>query len=269
MSLKAFQQVWLELLLNPAARTNFLSSEQFLPGLSVLERKSLQSMSLTELEQFSQRAYARCYQKLAAVMPTRIAQLLGAEHVHGILEAYLGQASLEPLYPRRLLLSSLLNQLSVYLSQQSLIIPHLKDLMAYELALLELDFFQLPTSLAWGGGPKLAPHVRLVRLGKEFPMVLDALNRGFPLPDISETPKQRFLLSREFQNLRLEALPPLISACLEACDGQLSWKMIVRQVLATRAQDSEPEAETLENALEHFLQRGVLIQAAVLDSRVL
>ncbi|HEY9842254.1 MAG: hypothetical protein ACAI44_33165, partial [Candidatus Sericytochromatia bacterium] len=188
-------------------------------------------------------------------------QLLGPEHFRAVLDNLLGQASLPPLYPRLQLLSEVLNHSLGYLGRQHLIIPHLRDLISYELAAAHLDFFCLPKPLAATPGPRLASWARLIRLGSQFPLLLESLNRGYAAPDLSETPKQRFLLTREFRGLRLEVLPPLVAACLEACDGQTPWEVLAQAALQQQEPDAGGELAALQTWYGHFLQRGVLVES--------
>lgn len=252
MNLKAYQQAWLAQLLNPA-ESQTLGPEA---------RAALQGLSGENLATRVHQVRRQRLQALEAVLPPRIRQVLGYSHAQAMLASFAERGSLPPLYPPRRLLTELLAHCIDYLGRQQLLIPHLRDLIAYELAAAHLDFFNLPCPLPPTSGPRLATWARLIRLGSQFPALLEALNRGLETPDLPETPRPLFLLTREFRGLRLETVPPLVAACLELCDGQQSWPDLVETVLSQRGEPVSPtEADLLQSWNEHLLQRGVLLQS--------
>ena len=141
-------------------------------------------------------------------------------------------------------------------------LPYLRDLISYELAAAQLEFFSLPRPLPPLAGPVLAPSARLLRLGNQFPLLLESLNRGYALPDLAEGPRQRYLLVREPRSLRLEALPPLLAACLERCSGERPWPALAAEALSEHAQsDPTRDEAALTGWYEQLRQRGVLLES--------
>lgn len=260
MSLKSFEQAWLELLLNPRYRAAWLAGDAPFHGLTSDERESLRQLESARLEALAAAARLHRSQALARALPLRIKRLLGPERAESLLAGLSDGAAMPALYPRRQLLSQLLNHLLGALGREGQQVPHLRDLVAYELASADLDFFALPRVLAPTPGPMLAPWARLIRLGSQFSLVLERLNRNQLPEGLDEEPRQRFLLTREFRGLRLEALPVLVQACLELCDGARAWPEIMDQALAQQP-GSESERASLQAWLEQFLQRGVLLKS--------
>lgn len=264
MSLKAFEQAWLEILLNPAMRQAWLAGDKRFHQLNPQELAILQACSRESLISRSHQLHRQRQQVLEAALPSRIRQLLGHSHSQALIAHLLEQGSPPPLYPYRQLLTSLMDACFDYLGQQQVTVPHLRDLVSYELASAHLDFFALPRPLPLTPGPRLAAWARLLRLGCQFPLLLESLNQGEEPPPLAEVPRQLFLLTREFRGLRLEALPPLVASCLENCDGQKSWAELVAQ-LHTQQAIPDNEAEALQAGYERLLQRGVLQKSTGAD----
>lgn len=245
MSLKAFEQAWIESLLNPGDR----HWHQLTPS----ERASLEALSPETLAGWREQAQTQRRDLLATALPRRIRQLLGEAHSADLLAALQNHPDLPPQYPRHELISFVLNHL---LSVQTLSLPHLRDLVSYELAAVRLVFFGLPQAAETLKGPRLATWARLIRLGEQFPTVLESLNQGHPVDDLPDMPTRRFLLTRDFGGLRLETLPPGVLACLERCDGSRPWSELSAEVMAQQTLREDPP---LGEWLEHFLRRGVLL----------
>lgn len=262
MSLRAFQQAWLELLFNAEVRAAWQNGDYTFNGLNPAEKRSLQQLHPDTLERLVADNNAHRHWLLLNSLPVRIRQLLGENHSEAVIASLLAAESPPPLYPPQRLRSVLLHHTQSYFSRHHLIVPHLQDLLNYELAATHLGFFGLPRPLSPTPGPQLAEWARLVRLGHQFPLVLDSLSREETPPDVSETPKQTFLLVRDFRGLRLENPHPLLARCLEACDGQQNWESLINQVLAN-SPDIDPHTEktALQEWLGHYLQRGVLVMS--------
>lgn len=263
MSLRAFEQAWLELLFNAEVRAAWQNGDYTFNGLNPGERRSLQQLHPETLERLVIDNNAHRQWLLLNSLPVRVRQLLGESHSEAVIASLLAsEGGPPPLYPPHRLRSALLQHTQQYFSRHHLIVPHLQDLLSYELAATHLGFFGLPRPLPATPGPQLADWARLVRLGHQFPLVLESLSREQAPPDVSETPKQIFLLVRDFRGLRLENPHPLVARCLEACDGQQSWQNVLEQVLAdTPDIAAETEKTALQEWLGHYLQRGVLVMS--------
>lgn len=240
MSLKAFEQAWIEYLLNPSKRSWHSLSEP--------ERASLESQPSQVLNQWRDQAYQRRLKLLRSVLPLRVRQLLGEPQSEALIQHLLTSPGLPPAYPRQELLAYILQTLIARISRETSSPAHLRDLINYELAASRLQFFAQPQAEPQLKGPRLAHWARLIRLGENFPTVLKSLSQNYPVSDLSETPTRRFLLTQDWRGLQLEALPTAVISWLDACDGTLTW--------AELPDANEPG---LASWLGQLIKRGVLI----------
>lgn len=253
MRLKDFEQAWLALLLEPAREDQVRS-----PGARAVRHL----LSGEELALRVHQVRRQRYQTLEAHLPERVRLLLGYSHAQALLADFLERGNLPPLFPPHKLLTELLAYCTEYLNRQQLVIPHLRDLIGYEMTAAHLAFFSLPRPLPPTPGPQLAAWAAVLRLGPHFPAVLESLNHGQEPVELPEAPRTPFLISREFRGLRLEAVPPLVGACLEACDGLKSWSKLAAAAGERRQQPpAAGESDLLQSWYEHLLQRGVLLQS--------
>lgn len=263
MSLAAFQLAWLKLLFEPGLQTAWATGEIRERELSLGERASLQTICQSPLE-LSQRMQTQWVLSLQDALPLRVRVLLG-DQSEPFVRYYLQSEALPPLFPKAHLQRQLLQRLRDYLEQAHLIIPHLRDLIAYELALSQLQYFGLPAqqSQAYSSqqGPTLAAWVQVVLLGAQFPVVLDQL-KNRQRPDLSETQTQTFLLIQSFDSLHLEAVDPLLGECLQSCDGKQTWAQLIAACLARHPErDVQAETRALQPWEAHYLKREILDSA--------
>ncbi len=258
MSLFAFQQAWFRLLSEPDLQADWASGEIAERELSASEQSSLQAICQSSLN-WSQRLQRHLEQSLQDALPLRV-RLLLADQNEPFARYFLQSKAPPPLFPKAHLQRQLLFGLLSYLDQAQLIIPHLRDLIAYELALSQLRYFGLPQALPQteSPGPILAPWVQVVLLGSQFPVVLAQL-KNRQRPELSESKAQTFLLIQSFESLHLEAIDALLGECLLACHGSLSWSAIVEGCLARHAElDLGAERRALLPWEPHYLKRGIL-----------
>lgn len=245
MSLKHFQHAWLELISQAAlsdvpCRSTFLSQSL---GLDAMEAKSLSALAPGALQTQAQAQTEAKRTVLQRTLPESVQHLLGAEHLAAVLERLDDQAL--PLFSPQALRSVLLSEVLQYLNATDLIVPHLRDLVHYEMAAAQLRFFRLPAERPTGE-MLLAPWARLIRLGVHFPLFLRQLPHvATPL---SETPRQAFLLLRDFQGLKLESLSALQLECLKACQTQR-----VTDITYNQGQSE------LAAVFRQYVQRGILL----------
>lgn len=258
MSLFAFQSAWLKLLFEPGLQAAGAAGEIRERDLSLAERESLQSICQGPLD-LAQRMQSHLVLSLQDALPPRVRFLL-AEQSEPFVRYYLASEALPPLFPKARLQSRLLKRLLDYLDRFHFIIPHLRDLINYELALGQLYYFgwPLPQTEPAGRGPVLAAWVQLVLLGAQFPAVLDQLkNRQHP--DLSETQQQTFLLIQSCDSLYLEAIDPLLGECLQGCDGQQSWEQLIAVCLSRHPElDTQAQTRALLPWEPHYLKREIL-----------
>lgn len=250
MSLKHFQHSWLDLIVRTETPDvpvpgEFLSQAL---GLEAAEADSLKTVppdfvrAQTRLQAEARRAL------LAGILPESVQHLLGDSHTATVLEGL--QARDLPVFSRQALLSAVLSEVMDYLNTTGFIVPHLRDLIHYELAAVSLCFFRLPAARQ-AGTTRLAPWARLIRLGVHFPLFLRQLRHQPAV--LSETPRQAFLLLRDFQGLKLESLTPLQLACLQRCQTPADACDLVTEVTDEGAQTE------MAAVFRHYVQRGILL----------
>lgn len=252
MSLKYLQQSWLELLSHAAQREAFQRGELSGPidGLEAHEMQSLRQIDPEWLASMAKAHTESVTQHLLNAFPESIFNLIGPVHAQAVVNALLIREPSIPCFEPRALVSLLLNELLHALTTAELMIPHLRDLVHYELAAAQLCFFRLPEDRQVPlAGPLLADWVRIVRLGKYFPLFL---RQGSAVP-FSETPREEFLLLRDFQGLKLELLNPLTAACLQRCQGNESWESILSRVAG------QTDESHLTQSLMYYVQRGLVL----------
>ncbi|MBF2053533.1 MAG: hypothetical protein IGS03_08720 [Candidatus Sericytochromatia bacterium] len=250
MSLKHFQHSWLDLMAQAAlseapSRSEFLRQTLGLDASEVHSLAVLPAGILQEQVQSEREAKQALFQR---TLPENIQHLLGAEHTAAVLERLYHQGL--PLFSPQALRVALLDAVLQYLNATDLIVPHLRDLVHYEQAAAQLHFFRLPAERR-ASETLLAPWARLIRLGEHFPLFL----RQFPhaLSSLSETPRQVFLLLRDFQGLKLESLSPLQLECLQACQKQGGVGDFVTDITYEQAQGERTAV------FRQYVQRGILL----------
>ncbi len=240
MSLKAFEQAWIEYLLTPSKRSWHSLSEP--------ERASLESQPPQILTQWRSETQQRRLKLLNSAFPLRVRQLLGESQSERLINQLLTRPGLPPAYPRQELIAYMLQTLMASISREASTPAHLRDLLNYELAASRLQFFAKPQADPQLKGPRLAHWARLIRLGENFSTVLESLSQGYPVIDLPETPTRRFLLTQDWRGLQLEMLPAALVSWLDACDGTQTW--------AELPDSTEPG---MASWLEQLIKRGVLI----------
>lgn len=259
MGLKSYQQAWLALLLNQDRRVNWLSGRERFHGLDKQSAENLAHIDPQILETIVRESHSQRLLTLVQSLSEPMRCLLGQKHTEAVALRFLETEPLLPLYPRECSQTALLNQILDYLSEEHLLIPHLKDLLAYELSIVQLRFFSLPRVHAYRPGPVLASWASVLVLGHHFPTVLEALSQNRTVPERSESPRQHFLLLRDFRGLKLEVLHPILARCLRACDGRKIWSEIVQDVLAEESEtEGLLETDALQAWLTQYLKRGIL-----------
>lgn len=262
MSIKTFQQISIDLALSADLDAEQVQQHSLYNSLNAIERKYLQELSLNQLKELKSTAHQANYSQLARLMPAKVQALLGAEIVNQLLETYLIQERLPIFHPRAHLLRHLLNFVQVYVQQQDLIIPHLKDVLNYEICTLDLVFFGLPLKTQYSNGPQLSASASSVRLGEQFPQVLLYLQQNLSVLHFDEQIKQMFLISRGIKGIRLEKLSAQRYACLELCNGERTWDEIVQRVLQNRYAQAHESPGQLTDWHRELLKQGILVQAS-------
>jgi len=255
--LDAWEQAWEEwLLLDETAAESVpltLSEGGYLPVLVPSERQVwLQTARLGRTTQ------------LLSHLPPRLGLLLGADYASELLArlplSLMSQAGFSDFK------LALLVGLQSVLAAEEVVIPHLAQVLEYEITVLKLHYHRLPHPLLWGEAPAWADWACLLKAGPHLSEVLERLRLGKALSPCSEFPLQTYLLTRDLGGARIEALHPLVAACLAEVDGQRFWSQIVESVLAEYTGPSL-ELSALIDWLPYLVRRGILrlSSAAELD----
>lgn len=202
--------------------------------------------------------------QLLSHLPARLGVLLGLDYASELLArlplSLMSQAGLS-----QFKLALLLGFQSV-LAEEEVVIPHLAQVLEYEITVLKLHYHLLPQNTLWGEAPVMADWACLLKAGPHLSEVLERLRQGKALSPCSEFPLQTYLLTRDLGGARLEALHPLVAACLAEVDGQRFWSQIVESVLAEYTGPTL-ELSALMDWLPYLVRRGILrlSSAAELD----
>lgn len=257
--LDAWEQAWEEWLLQaPSEQSGIPADSDLHAGLPA--RVPAERQIWLEAARQAQK------QRLRNLIPARIAFLLGPDYLQELLEKIpLSRLSCTLGSDFRL---ALLDGLEQALQRDGVVIPHLNQVLNYEKALLRLHYHCLPRILPETLGPLLADWVCLLEAGPFLRDILESLRQEQPLPPCSEYPLQVYLLSRDMAGARLEALSPLVAACLRRCNGQRSWAELAVEALA-EAEAPEMDLPVLLDWQLHLLRRGVLLLSAAAEVQVL
>jgi hypothetical protein len=244
--LEAWEQAWEEWLLmeNSPSVPPTLSDIAILPTRVPAERQLWLSTARTGRTQ-----------QLMGLLSPRLIGLLGPDFVAELLErlplSFVTQAHLGHLK------LALLMAFEHVLNTDGVVIPHLEQVFDYEKALLKLTYHRLPKAYSDSSAPVLTDWACLISAGPHFSAVLECLRLGQTLPLFSELPLQTYLLTRDLAGARLEALHPLVAACLHACDGKRLWPEIIEHILKDYS-GPRLEPSALLEWQQYLVRRGVL-----------
>lgn len=258
MSLKAFQNTWLELLYQPEFRSAWQRGESIPRQLTSQEQAGLQALAADQLHDFISNSQQHLQDVLQELIPNRLQRLLDPPIFRDCLQEWIASEALPPLFPRSSFIAAWGRFLQQYLQAQELLIPHLQDMLLYELSLGQLRFFSLPGPENLQPGPQLASWSKVLSLGEQFPLVLNQLKQEQQPIGLAEYPKRPFLLYQNFGGTHLERLPQMLAECLLLCDGQLSWQDILEQVQTQHPAQELPYQE-LSHWYQQYLQQGILV----------
>ncbi|PIQ23027.1 hypothetical protein COW36_01965 [bacterium (Candidatus Blackallbacteria) CG17_big_fil_post_rev_8_21_14_2_50_48_46] len=253
--LSAWEQVWEEWFIETRMTDLPTASVSHLPACVPSER-----------ELWLQSARFSLQQKLRSHIPVRIVNLLGPEYLEELLLQMPRTVIAHSLGPSFSL--ALLLQLNEQIQQEGLLIPHLSQVLNFEIALLQRVFYRLPPLFPAEFQPLLSDWVCLISGGPFFIDILEWLRLGQPLPACSELPLQDYLLIRDMAGSRLEALPSDVAECLKRCNGKSAWEEIVAEVL-NETSDPQLGAAALKDWGNYLIKRGILKVSAEHELRML
>lgn len=259
MSLATWQSLWVQLLMDPHLRERWQTDYLPIHDLQPEEIHCLNQLSSNLLHTLAEQNLKARQELFRHFLPTNLQHLLPRELSQSLITGYVSLYPDAPLYPKAQAIPRLLAFIFQDLRQRRVHIPHLEDLIRYELLASQLQLFQFPQPLAWCPGPRLAPWAGLLEGGPHLIPVLESLALSPPeLSQIPDQPKCGYLLTRTLSGLRAEALPAALYQCLSLCDGQGTWTEWVS------AQALTPEQHDALLAWEPVLhERGILIYSTV------
>lgn len=254
MSLKHYQSLWLKTVVSPSTPT--------LVGVSDIEREHLQQW--VQAPSLHQQQYQELRRYLSELLPLTIHQMLSGEAMAERLDVFIKKYKrIDPQHQKKLEQDLLQFMASTGPTGGS----HFSEVCRYEAALRKLNFHQLPTALPPQKGPRLASWARVIYLGPFFPLVMATLKKESIDPvsfsQWSMSPQMPYLLLQEFKGARLVNITPLVAECLELCDGDMEWEVIIARVIKRYPELAlHTELETLLRLEAHYLQEGILLRSA-------
>ncbi|MGE3728833.1 MAG: hypothetical protein AB7I41_25015 [Candidatus Sericytochromatia bacterium] len=256
MSLEAYQNTWLALMLAPQSREKLLA---ICPeGLSADEYLALCQTPQARLEAISDAVQRGRVSVLSASVPGYLRRLMTAETTLALAERYAYAYPAAVVYPPALGLYNWLD----WLSQQPELRESwlLQDLLAYEMGLTQLQFYRKPNtsaslsvktsaSLSAPIGPRLSPRVGLIVASPYLDQLLLGLEaeEDFQVPETEDTllsQKQGWLLARWGSQVERIALHWSVYTLLGNLDGQSSWESAVKRTVQSHP-ELEPQTATL------------------------
>jgi len=245
--LDAWEQAWEEWLL--------LDEQAAEAPLTLSDGGGLPVLVPSERQVWLQTARLGRTSQLFSHLPPRLTYLLGSDYTSELLarlplslfsQAGLGDFKL-----------ALLVGFQAVLAEEAVVIPHLAQVLDYEMAVLKLQYHRLPQNQLGGEAPVWADWACLLKAGPHLSEVLERLRLVKALSPCSEFPLQTYLLTRDLGGARLEILHPLAAACLAEIDGQRFWSQIVESVLAEYT-GPPLELSALMDWLPYLVRRGIL-----------
>jgi hypothetical protein len=255
MSLAIWQSLWIQLFMDPHLRERWQTDYLPIHDLQPEEVRCLGQISPEMLQEYAAHNLQTRQQLFRHFLPVNLQHLLPHDLIQSLITGYISLYPDATLYPKAQAMPRLLAFIFQDLRQRRVHIPHLEDIIRYELLASQLQLFQLPQPLAWCPGPRLATWAGLLEGGPHLIPVLESLLLNPPeLSQIPDQPKCGYLLTRTLSGLRAEALPAALYQCLSQCDGQSSWSDGVSACLLP------PEQHEAMLAWENVLhERGILI----------
>lgn len=253
MSLKAWQETWLRLMLAPEDRATLL--EACPAGLSSAEWQALQQLPPERLDAIAGAVQRGRTAMLQGTLPASLQWLLGSQRLAELAERYARSHPAAVVYPPEEGLEPWLAWLAAQPELRADLL--LQDVLRYERCLLPLRFFQLPDSAAPRMGPVLAACAGLLVAGLDLQTALQQLAAGQIPPHYAAHPTQGWLVWRDPQAVRLQPLHWGLYALLSRLQGQLSWSEAVAQTL-TEHPELQAEEHTLQAWEAWFWQQELL-----------
>jgi len=256
MSLEAYQNTWLALMLAPQSRETLLATCP--EGLSEDEYRALCQTPQARLEAISDAVQRGRISVLMASLPGHLRRLMSSEITLALAECYAYAYPAAVVYPPA---QGLYNWLD-WLSQQAELREswQVQDLLAYEMGLTQLQFYRKPntstelsvetsTELNVQAGPRLSPRVGLIVASPYLDQLLLGLEaeEDFQVPETEDTllsQKQGWLLAQWGSQVERIALHWSVYALLGQLDGQRSWESAVKNTV-----QAHPELASQTTAL--------------------
>jgi hypothetical protein len=254
MSLEAWQNTWLALMLAPEQRETILAVCP--PGLNEEEYRALCQTPQARLESIAGAVQRGRKSVLASSLPLSLRRYLPRELISELAESYAYTFPAAVVFPPAQGMARWLNWLGSKIDSKQF--PHLQDLIDYEILLTQLRFFMKPVPAIASLGVCLSPRVGLVVAGPELDTLIQALAQGQEYQNLENSPRQGWLVSLWGQEISRQPLHWSIFELLSHLDGQLTWAQALDLTLS-----NNPELVTQKSALfaweTWFLEQGFLV----------
>ena len=235
MSLKDFQTAWAQTVLGYKVETQSLSADENAALMSLAPHK------LGSLQRATQHGRQSIFE---AVTPKSILTLI-PEAISDLAKRFVSEYPEAMLYPMHENLPAWLAYIVYALDKD---IPHLKDIVFYENAKAQSQYFGFPQL---SSGPKLSPAAQLFLAGPHFLDVYKNLAEATAYPD---TPKHAYLyIAHPFQP-QIYPLHWSIHSLLSCLDGLKSWGQAVDECILEHPELTSQKTELLnwENPLRSW-----------------
>jgi hypothetical protein len=248
MTLEAYQNTWLALMLAPQERASILAEGQV--GLSPEELKALSQAPQARLEAIADAVQRGRISVLIASLPASLRVFLPSDLIEILAKRYAYRYPAAVVYPPA---QGMYNWLTWLGEQQELRNnAPIQDLIAYELGLTQLVFYRKPTSTQFNlqpstdfsrnCGPRLSPRTGLIVASSNLDLLLKALEAGQVDVHLAQvttlepeskpaTQRQGWLLARWGSHVERFAIHWSVYALLGNLDGQLSWEQAVEATI--------------------------------------
>lgn len=253
MSLAAWQETWLALMLAPEQREQLLATRP--AGLTEAEYAALCQTPQERLEAISTAVQRGRISVLSASLPVHLRRLIPRETLWNLAHRYAYAFPDALVYPP----AQGMIPWMAWLGEQTELsdLAHLQDLIAYESLLMQLSYYHKPQPPAQAG-PTLAPAAGLMVAGPELEALVQRLEAQQTVQDLPTQPLQGWLIRLRGSKVQHRPLHWSVYAVLTQIDGQRTWSQAVQATLAENPELADQESHLL--AWENwFRQQGVLI----------
>lgn len=236
MSLAAYQDAYLRLMLYPRDREDWYAGNLPLLGLTPAEEAALRALPRERLEAISSSVNLGRISVFIATVPATLKLLLDPEKLAQWAEIYAHQYPLAGVYPRETAMAPWLAFLAAQVEQ-----PHILDVIVYEQARLGLSYYRKPQPLH--EGLHLSSRATIFVAGPHLPQMLQALwHEQLPSLDGPIEPRQGYLLWQGPHSPELMPIHWALYWILNRLGGPGTWEQWLEQLITEHPEVADQRA---------------------------